>query len=276
MIKCYKKIAIILHLYYLELLPEILHYLSNIPLAFDLIITAPQNIIDPIIENISPLYPTCLILPVENQGRDIAPFFIACSKINLNKYLCICKIHTKKTIRTENGSDWRYNLFNGVLGSKQIVTQIINLFLLNNHIGIIAPSGNILKLENFLGSNQRHLASLTNKLNLSFDIKKIDFIAGGIFWFRPKAIAQLVNLKLSLNDFESEDGQVDGTLAHAIERLFMYCALQNKFITLESDTLNTTAMILNQSDIPFHDLLKYHAPGSKVHIYTPAESKGKT
>ena len=33
----------------------------------------------------------------------------------------------------------------------------------------------------------------------------------------------MVDLNLTTDDFELEDGQSDGTLAHSIERLFFYC-----------------------------------------------------
>ncbi|MBC7459083.1 MAG: glycosyltransferase, partial [Bdellovibrionaceae bacterium] len=57
------------------------------------------------------------------------------------------------------------------------------------------------------------------------------FPAGDMFWFRSKAIAQLVNFNFTPQDFDNEKGQVNGTLAHAIERMFPYFCQQQGLLT---------------------------------------------
>ena len=43
-----------------------------------------------------------------------------------------------------------------------------------------------------------------------------------MFWCRTDALRKLLELDLQFSDFDDEAGQIDGTLAHAMERAFLY------------------------------------------------------
>ena len=70
-------------------------------------------------------------------------------------------------------------------------------------------------------SNGAACEALAEQLGISLDAQRyIDFPAGSMFWARVDALRPLYGLNLPLSAFPPERGQVDGTLQHAVERLF--------------------------------------------------------
>ena len=50
-----------------------------------------------------------------------------------------------------------------------------------------------------------------------------------MFWARTEALRNIVDAAFVYDKFDGEAGQLDGTLAHAFERLFFYIAKDNGF-----------------------------------------------
>jgi lipopolysaccharide biosynthesis protein len=68
-----KKIAVMVHLYYNDLLEEIFNYIDNLPCSFDLWISIPDTstILDKEIEYIKKRYKNVKIFIIPNKGKDI-------------------------------------------------------------------------------------------------------------------------------------------------------------------------------------------------------------
>ena len=225
------RVAVVVHLFYIELLDEICQYLKNIIEPFDLFITTPfEGFIPTIIDGCEPLAQTVTIAVLENRGRDMAPFMAIHHARLLDPYVAVLKLHSKKSGYSGNGGSWRNKLFDELCGSYQSVQKTISL-LGKSNIGIVGPHDFYLKNEHFWGGNRATVHRLLNAIGIKqkIDDTQLGFFGGSMFWFAPKAIKLLHEIPEDMLNFEDEAGQRDGTLAHAIERIFSNVATHSKF-----------------------------------------------
>jgi len=234
-----KELAVVLHLYYTDLWQEMASYLENIRQPFDLFVSIPSGAPKETVLNITRNYPDAVVLFAENRGRDIAPFLELLEVLLQKGYATALKIHTKRSAHRIDGDLWRQDLLDKLVGNGKVVEEIVLCLKLRKDIGLIAPSAHLVNLKCFIGSpdNVDHLENLGQRLGLTIDYN-LSFCASSMFWFKPEALSALLRLRLDSTDFELETGQIDGTLAHAIERFFGQVVAAGKYkIVTESAVL---------------------------------------
>ena len=227
--------CVILHILDPDMWNEFSLYLSNHGEKFDLIITIPYGV-NISGEMIKASFPQAHVYRCENRGRDIAPFLAVFSAIAQLRFKYICKLHTKRSQSITSGSQWQEDTFGKLLGSQKMILQIKNAFEKHSEWGIIAPQGYVVPRDYFWRQNSTNVTRLAQSIGLQIDTKEFDFVAGSMFWFRPEALSQLLKLGLSTQDFEPEHGQIDGTLADALERFFGLSAAVAGFKIAESNS----------------------------------------
>ena len=94
------RVGVIVHVYFPELLDEILRHLTAIPVTFDLIVTNASGQAITVDRSALPRLSSLVILDVENHGRDILPLVQVVNAGLLDPYQVILKVHTKR-------SEWR-------------------------------------------------------------------------------------------------------------------------------------------------------------------------
>ena len=230
-------ILIQVHVYYIDLLSEIIDKTNNIPYPFDLYITSDTQKKKTYIENSLKAHSKAnkfQILITPNKGRDVIPFLIQLKDI-LMKYKYLCHIHTKKNgINSELGKYWQNYLYENLLGNKSIITQILRDFENNNELGFIFPEHfypSILDAYAYKYSNWYHLNRLFDILFPNMKFKpgnNLNFPVGNMFWARTHAIYQIFDERI-IKLVPEESGQKDGTILHAIERFWLYLVKLNGF-----------------------------------------------
>jgi len=239
--KFMKKIAVQCHVFYVDILEEILQYLNHISVAYDLYISTDseekkKKILE-ILDNYSIHYYEVEIY--ENRGRDILPMLLQ-MKDRISNYDYFLHLHTKKSVSLDNGENWRQYLFDHLLGSTEYVNSILDTFEKQENLGLIYPIPHkasfyqLINPNGSIGGNQEYLEKLFSDLSLSKDkiSKQMTFPHGSMFWAKTAAIKDLFQC-YDESSFANENGQLDGTYAHAIERVFDVLAEKNGYETLE-------------------------------------------
>ena len=231
--KC--RIAVQVHLFYIDLMKDVINKTNNIPAKFDLYITIPSQNFFRFVDNYIKNYSKSNyyeILIVENKGRDVLPFLIQIKPI-IKKYKYICHIHSKKSETSpEIGFQWRNYLFNNLLGNSNIVSGILNDFEQNKKLGFIFPETfyGIIPLFYILTEKTRYWMNfLSSKLFPFTPIGElVNFPAGNMFWAKINSIFQIFIYNLN-EYFPKEDEQTNDTIMHAIERIWLYLVKFNRF-----------------------------------------------
>jgi len=217
-------IGVHLHVHYVDLVAEIAIHLANVPCAFQLYVSVhAEEDVDTVSSILSHRVPqaalTVRVTP--NVGRDIAPFVVEFGEA-LRRHELVAHLHTKRSPHNGAKVDWRSQLLGGLLGSKGGAGEVLRLFRDNSQLGMVFPEYHwSLKGQISWGTNYAICADLGDRLGLCLaEDAMVLFPAGSMFWARADALAPLFEAGLTYADFPDEEGQVDGTLAHAIERLF--------------------------------------------------------
>ena len=227
-------VAIHAHIFYKDILNEIINKTNNMPVKFDLYISTNTQQNMEFIKNYTDIYSKAnnvFIKIFENKGRDILPFLIQMGEV-FDKYKYLCHIHSKKSLHSpELGKKWRIYLFKNLLGTTEIISEILSDFENNESLGIIFPENYYKILEytmNVQPKEKEKLNYLFNKIlpGHKFSDKYFDFPAGDMFWARTKAITQIFKIDLK-NDIPKERGSK--FILFAIERFWLFIVKANGY-----------------------------------------------
>ena len=217
-----KNPALLVHGFHLEKLSWLLHDInpSEEP-KFDIYLSTPKDQLSAASEIVYNLgWQSFEIIGVTNRGRDMAPFLIELlPRVLANRHPWLLKLHTKRSTHLSQGERWA-DLMRQSLATSDACRQFAYWFNEQPQLGLVAPPGSLIPCSVSLEKNVDHLQSLLPRVGISgLKLLQQSFVAGSMYAARPEALIKLCDLSLTLDQFEPELGQYDGTLAHALERL---------------------------------------------------------
>ena len=133
-------IAIVLHAYHMDLLPEIRAYLGHIPFPADLFISTDTAAKRDMVSACFGGWPSgsLAVTVTPNRGRDIAPKLVGFAAVH-DQYEYVLHIHTKHSFHDARLVGWRGYLFDTLLGSPDVVRGIFAAFAQAPDLGMLAP-----------------------------------------------------------------------------------------------------------------------------------------
>ncbi|MDI9238748.1 glycoside hydrolase family 99-like domain-containing protein [Lysobacter sp. LF1] len=216
--------CLVVHAWYPDVLDEIIGMLVSGAHRFRVIVTTSAEKVAQVRAMIDKHGIEAEIEAVENRGRDILPFLRVADRLLNEGEQLVLKLHTKKSPHRHDGDAWRSQLI-GHLLSPSRVDGIVRAYREDSGLGLVAPEGHVQPLGFYWGANEGNVRYLASRLGIAApEVDSDDFISGSMFWARLEALRPLLDAHLDDWEFEAEAGQVDGTFAHAIERVFALAA----------------------------------------------------
>ena len=244
-----KKIGIILHINYTDLFEHCFEYINRIPDSIDVIVTTKgesnKTKIKLLFEKSG--RKNYRIVEPQNRGREVSARLIACREL-ISQYDYLCCTQDKKSNKHSDsymfGQTYMDLLWDNSVVSAEYIKNVINCFEENPLLGLLAVPPPY-HGKYFVVGNRRWSSDFNNTKNLSERLKlkckiseeKQPLSVGGTFWCRTAALKTLFNYPWKYDDFLEEPMPINGTISHAIERIYPYVAQHEGYMsgTMMSD-----------------------------------------
>ena len=233
-----KSIAIAAHIHYPDVLARYISIFKATQVFSDLVITTTSYSNKEEIEYIlrsNDFTRSTVHVYAENKGRDLGAYF-AVAYDTIVKYDYVCKIHAKKSPHLGAfGECWSEYLLMATMGNEDVVRNAVWLLSCNPNIGVLAPVPYAHATDNTWDSNFDLASEMCDMLGICKISEAypegLRYPSATVFWHQPKCLAP-IREKIRPDFFPPEPLPIDGTRAHALERLIPALAHTNGFSTV--------------------------------------------
>lgn len=235
-------VALFIHAFYAEMMPEFWQLIERFPCAVDLYITTSTDDHKAQIESfLADRHKNPASVHVEvvayNRGRDMSSLFITFRDVVLSgRYDVALRLHSKRTpqVSRQVGENFKKHLFDNLAATQGYISNILDRFEAEPDIGMIMPPVVHIgfgTLGHSWFNNLAPLQRLTEEMGLKVRLDADTPLAplGTMYWFRCKALAPMFEHPWTWEDYNPEPRHVDGGLAHVQERLICYACVDRGF-----------------------------------------------
>jgi lipopolysaccharide biosynthesis protein len=212
--------AVAIHAYYTEIFDELLDRLRALPDDCRIFATTDEAHRQEVHARLVQSGRSFVLRVMENRGRDVLPFLTVFPEIAREGFDLVLKVHTKRSLHRGDGDGWRRELYESLI-DPEAFRRATQRFAEDPTLGMIGPDRHYVAMSTYIGANENRILSIGHRLGLNeAEVRQQGFFAGTMFMARVSALEPVVALGFPAEAFEPEAGQIDGTLAHALERGF--------------------------------------------------------
>lgn len=192
-----KKVAIA-HVHYFDIWNDVQLAIKNIcPEEIYITTTLDQSFL----EVMKVDFPFATIIELPNKGRDIYPTVYLANLGVFDSLSVVWKLHTKKSIHTFGGDQWRRELFFSIGGTPRIASAVYKL-LNSTNVAMVGADRFLTHLSPGNLENHRAIFNLWNTRNGYLSVtENTRYIAGTIFACRSEVLRDLKYLNLTDDNF---------------------------------------------------------------------------
>lgn len=219
-----KKVAVHLHLFYIEALDYFIDKLNNLDIEYTLFLSVAFDIDSADVKikctNYLKNIRAIIIEKVPKKVGNIAPLIVAFGPQLLQfDYICYLHSNTSQSAKLNQTYD---DDIEALLGSKSKINQ--NLNLLHNNGKIVYNEPNITDTYNNTNYGLGHaIVTIFEKLNnySMDDSLLIDLPEKSMFWARAEALKELLSLQVTYNDFAEESEDADNSVTNSLVKILI-------------------------------------------------------
>ena len=216
------RIVVQLHVFFPEVLDELIDYTNRIPYRFDCYVTTDTKEKAAFITLQMSKQSRANRLQVDvypNRGRDVAPFLLQLAPC-VAQYDYLLHLHSKGSGHEDFGSKWLHVLLESLLASPGYIAAILRLMEQMPKLGLVFQR-TYWRVKPSLGwkHNRRQSEEWMSRMGMPDALPRLpQFPAGNMFWAKTATMLPVFQTGLTIKDFPVEAKQLDGTLAHCVER----------------------------------------------------------
>ncbi len=238
------KVALFMHIYFIDMIEYCKKYADNMPLYADIYITTSSEEKRVAIEKAFADFNRrkVKVILIDNRGREYSGLYIA-FKQYYDKYDYVCVSHSKKSGYDKPlsiGESFAYHCFENTLASRDFIENVIATFEENPRLGLLVPPTVCHSTYYYIIGrewqfNFVELKQTAKEWGIDVDIadtKPPVAPLGGFYWCRPNALKLIYDRNFKYEDFPEEPCKtMDGTIMHTIERIYPFVAQNAGYYT---------------------------------------------